>query len=799
MSQRWAPGVGTLFALCLAGSPLVPADAWAQTTAVMPIASETKGVTKPAAEEPSIGLESESAIQAHLAEAEAELANMARAESPPGISEQEIAQRSAALAELVTVYRVLLTHLQDLTDLKASRDSLAKEHLSLRHLPEAESYSFLAVDQLRETERSIQDAIDTLDAGSAMMQREYDNNSELLKGLDALLRQAAERLETNPAPEAVPALVWRRDLAELNSRAQGLLVTSLALEQRLTEEKKAVNHERLKQVQTELARTTGKVVYSAEGLRQVKDNLERERQGLSEELRRTTGATEAARAELRQTEEALKTAEGANDTTAPAVDLIALRRAVELSRAKAESHAQRTRLLSMHLQRLNREAMTWEKRWALGQNPDTTLLGKAVTEVKAERDELALLGEFVDQRYAQYRDLLIEREGLAKRAGSTDEAEHESAMAEIFRQRMLLFGEFQQQIATYRHLVDRWAQDVEAARGGMPVVDRLEARLLDLRKLALGLWDYEFFALEDQIEVDGRTVTGKRGVTVGKFVNALLILALGYWLSRWASRGAERLVVKRLGIHESHARIARRWIDAVGLVILALIALTWVKIPLAAFAFLGGAVAIGVGFGMQTLFKNLISGLMILIERPFHLGDLVEVGTIRGRVTDIGVRASVVRDTQGIETLIPNSSFLEQNVTNWTYNNMRVRFSVQVGVAYDADLRRVRELLQQVGGRHGLVIREPPPFVLLDNFGPDALLVSLNFWLELRPETDRLVVQSDLRFMIVQTFAEAGIAIAFPQRDVHLDTSHPLEIQMIASSGRSGPASGSESAPAGPG
>jgi small-conductance mechanosensitive channel len=205
-------------------------------------------------------------------------------------------------------------------------------------------------------------------------------------------------------------------------------------------------------------------------------------------------------------------------------------------------------------------------------------------------------------------------------------------------------------------------------------------------------------------------------------------------------------------------------------------------------------VAIGVGFGMQTLFKNLISGLMILIEQPFHLGDLVEVGTIRGRVTDIGVRASVVRDTQGIETLIPNSSFLEQSVTNWTYNNMRVRFSVQVGVAYDADLRRVRELLEQVGGRHNLLIQEPPPFVLLDDFGPDALLVSLNFWLELRPEVDRLAVQSDLRFMIVQTFAKAGIAIAFPQRDVHLDTSHPLEIRMMAPSGRSGPASGGASA-----
>jgi len=783
-----------LLAICLAGSPLVPADAWAQTTVVLPIAPETKGVTKPAAEEPSIGIESETALQAHLAEAEAELATMARAESPPGISEQEIVQRRVALTELITVYRILLTRLQDVADLDASRDSLAQERSGLHQLPEAETYSFLAVDQLRETERSIQDALDTLDTSSAVTQREYDNNTELLNRLNALLRQAAERLETNRTPGAVPSLLWRRDLAELHSRVQGLLVTSLLLEQRLTDDKKAINRQRLEQVQTELARTTGKVAYSAEDLRQVKENLEHERQVLSEELRRATNATEAARADLRRADAALKTAASANGTTA-AVDLTALRRAVELSRAKTEILSQRMRLLSAHLQRLNREAIVWEKRWALGRHPDTTLLEEATAEVKKERSEIALLGEFVDQRYAQYRDLLIEREGRAKQARSTDEAEHESAMAELFRQRLLLFGEFQQQIATYGHLVDRWAQDVEAARGGMAMGERLEARLLDLWKLTLHLWDYEVFTLEDQIEVDGRTVTGKRGVTVGKFVSAILILALGYWLSRWLSRRFEHAAVARLWLHESHARIARRWIDAVGLVILALIALTWVRIPLTAFAFLGGAVAIGVGFGMQTLFKNLISGLMILIEQPFHLGDLVEVGAIRGRVTDIGVRASVVRDTQGIETLIPNSSFLEQSVTNWTYNNMRVRFSVQVGVAYDADLRRVRELLEQVGGRHNLLIQEPPPFVLLDDFGPDALLVSLNFWLELRPEVDRLAVQSDLRFMIVQTFAKAGIAIAFPQRDVHLDTSHPLEIQMMAPAGRSGPASGGASAP----
>src|SRR4029077_15107707 len=148
------------------------------------------------------------------------------------------------------------------------------------------------------------------------------------------------------------------------------------------------------------------------------------------------------------------------------------------------------------------------------------------------------------------------------------------------------------------------------------------------------------------------------------------------------------------------------------------------------FAFAGGALAIGLGFGMQTMLKNFVSGLILLFERPFRVGDVLEVSGQRGTVTEIGLRASVLQLWDGIETLIPNSSLLENNVSNWTYSNRKVRFSITVGVAYGSDTRRVIQLLGEVAERHGVVEKDPKPQVLFTDFGESALIFELRFWVD---------------------------------------------------------------------
>ena len=189
--------------------------------------------------------------------------------------------------------------------------------------------------------------------------------------------------------------------------------------------------------------------------------------------------------------------------------------------------------------------------------------------------------------------------------------------------------------------------------------------------------------------------------------------------------------------------------------------------------------AIGLGFGMQTMMKNLISGLMVLGERPFRIGDLVEVGGIRGNVTNIGLRASTITDVNGIETIIPNSTFIEQNLTNWTYTSGRVRFNVKVGVAYGSPVRVLTQLLEEIAGRHGKVLKNPAPEVLFEDFAGDALVFSLYYWLDVGAGTSSRQVASDLRAMIEAGFSAQGIAIPYPQRDVHLDAANPVPVRIV--------------------
>lgn len=294
----------------------------------------------------------------------------------------------------------------------------------------------------------------------------------------------------------------------------------------------------------------------------------------------------------------------------------------------------------------------------------------------------------------------------------------------------------------------------------------------------LAIWHYELFSVQDSIEVDGKSISLSRGVTVGKMIIALLLITLGFAICIAISNFIERQLIKRSRFAPISVRIAKRWILSVAFIILLINSLLLVQIPLNAFAFLGGAIAIGLGFGMQTLLKNLISGLMMLVERPFRPGDLIEVAGIRGTIVDMNVRAAVVRDINGIDTMVPNSTFLEQNVTNWNHTTSIIRQGFQVGVAYGSDLRVVAKLLEEDVSRHGKISKDHAPEVLLEDFSADALTFGVYYWIDIGAGVIGRRVASDLRFMIDASFRKHNICIAFPQRDVHLDIAGPLRVQL---------------------
>jgi small-conductance mechanosensitive channel len=284
---------------------------------------------------------------------------------------------------------------------------------------------------------------------------------------------------------------------------------------------------------------------------------------------------------------------------------------------------------------------------------------------------------------------------------------------------------------------------------------------------------------QDTITVEGQKITGKRSVTVGKVITAILILVVGYWLARLVADFLQSLIVRRFKVEANQANLIRQWFRVVIIFVLLLFSLASVKIPLTVFAFAGGALAIGLGFGLQTILKNFVSGIIILFERPFRVGDVLDVAGQRGTVASIGIRSSVLQMWDGTDTLIPNSVLLENNLTNWTYSSRAVRFTVSVGVSYGSDPKRVIQLLAEIAERHEVVEKDPKPQVLFTNFGPSTLDFELRFWVDVTKASSAQVA-SDLRQRIIGAFTEQGLVMAFPQQDVHLDSGGPFQVQLVS-------------------
>ena len=303
-----------------------------------------------------------------------------------------------------------------------------------------------------------------------------------------------------------------------------------------------------------------------------------------------------------------------------------------------------------------------------------------------------------------------------------------------------------------------------------PVLDLVSSRLH-------ALWDTELYLAEETEVVNGSKISTFRAVTVGKLVRLALILTVGWLLLGFISRKVKSIVIRKSGISQTTSDIAAKFAFGLGLALLVIYGLNTARIPFTALAFLGGALAIGVGFGTQTLLKNFISGIIIIFERPFKVGDTVEVDGVTGTIRSIGMRASIIKQRNGIDTIIPNSTLLENQVTNWTLGDTLLRHSLTLGVDYSSPTRDVSQTLLAVADEHGLVLKNPAPEVRFEDFGDKALVFRLLFWFDTR-KTSRDTLASDLRHMIEKAFSESNITIAGQQNDIRLDSDRPLRVEL---------------------
>ncbi len=250
------------------------------------------------------------------------------------------------------------------------------------------------------------------------------------------------------------------------------------------------------------------------------------------------------------------------------------------------------------------------------------------------------------------------------------------------------------------------------------------------------------------------------------FLLVALLIAV-FWISSRTKRFLFNRLLAQSGLDRALQYAIAQIIANVVLVVGIFIVLENTGIHLGALAVFAGAVGVGVGFGLQNIASNFISGLVILAERPITIGDRVEVAGIAGQVEHIRARSTVIRTNDNIMMIVPNTKFIDSPVTNWTYGDRRVRFRIAVGVAYGSDVNKVRDALLAVAHENPHTLKEPAPSVFLKQFGDSSIDFQLMVWsseMSARPSRYR----SDINFAIAAKFREAGIEMPFPQRDLHI-------------------------------
>ncbi len=261
---------------------------------------------------------------------------------------------------------------------------------------------------------------------------------------------------------------------------------------------------------------------------------------------------------------------------------------------------------------------------------------------------------------------------------------------------------------------------------------------------------------------------GDTTLTVGQLLSVITFVLLGGLFIVWSTGFLRRRMAGR-HVNPDVVQMLSRAYLVLGFVVLAVMTLDFLQIPLTAFAFISGAVAIGVGFGAQNIINNFISGWILMWERPIKIGDFLELGDVRGTVESINTRSTLIRRVDGVHLLVPNSYLLENTVTNWTLLDRLVRTNIRLGVAYGSDVRLVTELLRRAAEDHPDVLDDPQLTILFDDFGDNALVFDLNVWVMTVAESGLRRIRSDLRYRIDELFREHDVVISFPQRDVHVD------------------------------
>ncbi len=272
---------------------------------------------------------------------------------------------------------------------------------------------------------------------------------------------------------------------------------------------------------------------------------------------------------------------------------------------------------------------------------------------------------------------------------------------------------------------------------------------------------------------------GQTWISLATMVEFVVVILTVVLTSRMVRRLLRTRVLARTKLDPGQQYSIARIVSYIVLVLGLLIGLETVGVNLSSLAVVAGALGVGIGFGLQNIVSNFVSGLIILAERPIQIGDRIDLGNNTvGKVERIGARATHVLTNDNIVVIVPNSEFVTNRVVNWTHIDPRVRFRVNIGVSYGSDPHVVEKLLLEIAGANPAVLKSPSPTVVFKGFGENSLNFELRIWSA--DMTHRVgALESQVNFAIWDKFKEHGIEIPFPQRDLHLKGPVRVEVKSV--------------------
>ena len=568
--------------------------------------------------------------------------------------------------------------MEEVDALQAASERGKQELQALREqgLKEKPPYSLIAVDEASDDLDAQVRRGETLEASVEAAEASLDQAKVLYAQREAERRQAKEAAEAASEPAAAPAAQQALRLSQLRSRAAAELVALRLLELKRERLARQVQKSHTTLLNERVATMAAAVRFTPDELAETNKGIESRAARLDQDVAKLQPELDKAEARWSRDRERLERA------SAPDA---ALQQQVDSSRENYQTLQRELAVVAQRRQRLDDLKEVWRRRFAIVNGA-----ADAATTSAWRRDAQPALEQLDrEARVQQARLLDLRKEALALGARIADAAESGQDVRALRAQQQSLQNLIDASEANLSSLqvtqrqYQRLLHEIQSRIGSRSLGERLSA----LWAAAGVAWHYELTSIDDH------------SVTVGKLFIALVLLVVGLRFAGVLSRYFGHRVLPRLGVPSGAATAFESITYYLAVVAVVLFALRAVNIPLTAFTIIGGALAIGLGFGSQNIVNNFISGLILLVERPISVGDLVEIEGVLGSVEAIGARSTRVRTFENTHVLVPNSFFLENKVLNWTLSDDIVRGCVAVGVAYGSPTREVARLLLQAARR----------------------------------------------------------------------------------------------------